>query len=202
MSDHEQLPRAAGPSPRERRLLASAALFFLDLVKMAIVAGVTIGLVRYFLFKPFYVKGQSMEPNFREREYLIIDELSYRFREPARGEVVVFRSPVNPKEYYLKRVVGLPGERVKIADNKVVVYNAGHPEGVVVEESYISAQTAGALSVTLSHDQFFVLGDNREESFDSRRFGAISSRAIIGRTLLRGWPVSRAGILRPPQYNL
>ena len=120
-------------SKKEQKVLSAVGNFFLETVKMLILAGITIGVVRYFLFKPFYVKGQSMEPNFYEKDYLIIDELSYRFRAPKRGEVVVFRAPAG-SDYYLKRIVGLPGEQVRIENQKVVVYNDVHPQGVIVDE--------------------------------------------------------------------
>jgi signal peptidase I len=190
--------------PQEKSVLSLVGLFFLELVKVAILAGVTIGLVRYFLFKPFYVKGQSMEPTFSEHEYLIIDEITYRFREPLRGEVVVFRAPPSAtaaKDYYLKRIVGLPGERVRIAENKVIIYNSDHPQGTVVEESYLAEETEGSVTVTLGPDQYFVLGDNRDASFDSRRFGPISRDMIVGRTWFRGWPIARIGTFDTPVYN-
>ncbi len=185
-----------------RTFLGSAGLFFLELIKIGVLAGITIALVRYFLFKPFYVKGQSMEPTFFEHEYLIIDEITYRLREPVRGEVIVFRAPVNMRDYYLKRIIGLPGERVKVADNKVIVYNTNHPQGVVVEEDYLTEETDGAITVTLGPDEFFVLGDNRSASFDSRRFGPIKRSEIIGRTWLRGWPLTRVGTVGAPDYHL
>src|SRR3989338_8880423 len=127
----------SNPTPPIRwgKATASAAgLAFLELVKIVVLAFITIVLVRYFLFKPFYVKGASMEPNFYDHEYLIIDELSYRLREPERGEVIVFRYPNNPEEYFLKRIVALPGERIKISAGKVAIYNADHPEGIAVKE--------------------------------------------------------------------
>lgn len=189
-------------SDTEKTFLGTAGLFFLELIKIAIFAGLTIGLVRYFLFKPFYVKGQSMEPTFHEHEYLIIDELTYRFRPPDRGEVVVFKAPVNEKDYYLKRVIALPGERVKVENNRVIIYNELNPQGVVVEEEYLHEATPGVVSWTLGEDEYFVMGDNRDESFDSRRFGPVERRDIIGRTWLRGWPPSRLGILSAPAYNL
>ena len=125
--------------------LASAGLFLLEFVKVAVLAGVTIVLVRYFLFKPFYVKGASMEPNFFDKEYLIIDELSYRLRAPQRGEVIVFKYPENPKEYFLKRIIGLPGERVKVSKGQITIYNQEYPEGIVLNEPYLSGDllTAG-----------------------------------------------------------
>src|SRR3989338_2740759 len=186
----------------EKSVIGMIGLFFLELIKVAVLAGVTIFLVRYFLFKPFYVKGQSMEPTFYEKEYLIIDEISYRFRGIERGEVVVFRAPFNEDDYYLKRVVGLPGERVKIEDNKVIIYNTLYPQGIVVEEGYLNNETDGSLTVTLGPDQYYVLGDNRDASFDSRRFGPVSRNVIIGRAWFRGWPFHRITTFEAPAYNL
>lgn len=189
-------------SGRERSIIGLAGLFFLELIKVAALAGVTIFLVRYYLFKPFYVKGQSMEPSFYEKEYLIIDELTYRFRVIERGEVVVFRAPIDRQDYYLKRVVGLPGERVRVEDNKVIIYNQAYPQGVVVEEKYLEEDTPGAVTVNLGPDQYYVLGDNRDASFDSRRFGPVNRGDIIGRAWFRGWPFHRITTFRSPEYNL
>ncbi len=186
---------------QEKTFIGAAGLFFLELIKVAVLAGITIGFVRYFLFKPFYVKGQSMEPTFFEHEYLIIDEITYRVREPERGEIVVFHAPNSPKDYYLKRVIGLPGERVKIEGNKIIIYNDEHPLGVVVEETYIDEETLGSTSTTLGPDQYFVLGDNRSASYDSRRFGPVSRGEIIGRAWFRGWPVSRITTFSKPTYD-
>jgi signal peptidase I len=185
---------------KERSLLYRASIFFLELVKIAILAGITIGLVRYFLFKPFYVKGQSMEPNFHEKDYLIIDELSYRFRGPERGEVVVFMAP-GGNDYYLKRIVGLPGERVKVEDNKVVVYNEDYPQGFLMDEIYLNEETTGSITQILSTDQYFVMGDNRDASYDSRRFGPIPEKDIVGRAWFRGWPFSQISFFEAPVYN-
>ncbi|MBU2542447.1 signal peptidase I [Patescibacteria group bacterium] len=187
---------------KEKNFLATTATFFLELIKIVILAGVTIGVVRYFLFKPFYVKGQSMEPNYLEKDYLIIDELSYRFREPQRGEVVVFKAPAGNKDFYLKRILGLPGERIKIEDKKVIIYNDDHPQGIVVEELYLDENTSGSIIQTLGPDQYFVMGDNRDSSYDSRRFGPIDRKNIVGRSLLRGWPFTRVTKFTKPGYNL
>jgi signal peptidase I len=186
------------------KVIVSAGLFLFEMVKIAVIAGITIGLIRYFLFKPFYVKGASMEPNFYEREYLIIDELSYRFREPMRGEVVVFRFPDNPKEHFLKRIIGLPGETVKISSGQVIIYNADHPEGIVIDEFYLpdDIATEGDRLVTIEEDQFFLMGDNRPNSFDSRRFGSVDRSLIVGRAWIRGWPFSRAEIFSAPNLNI
>lgn len=182
--------------------LANTALFFLELVKIAVLAGITIGLVRYFIFKPFYVEGQSMDPAYHEKEYLIIDEISYRFREPERGEVVVLRAPTIEKDFYLKRIIGMPGERVKVENDKIIIYNNENSQGVVLEEIYLEDKTTpGETTVTLASDEYFVMGDNRRASFDSRRFGPVKKEAIIGRTWLRGWPIDRVTLFETPTYN-
>lgn len=198
---HPHGEEARQTEKQERGFLARASLFFLELVKLAILAGVTIGLVRYFLFKPFIVKGQSMEPAFHEQDYLIIDEITYRLRAPRRGEVIVFDSPIG-NDHYLKRIIGLPGERVKVEDNKVIVYNQEHPQGVVVQEGYLTETTPGSVTVTVGDNQFFVLGDNRDASYDSRRFGPIDREDITGRVLVRGWPITSVTAFGAPNYNL
>lgn len=179
--------------------VAVVTLFLLEMIKIVVLAGITIGLIRYFLFKPFYVKGASMEPNFHESEYLIIDELSYRFREPERGEVIVFR---HEKEYFLKRIIGLPGETVKVAEGKVTIYNKGFPEGMVIQESYLPEDllTIGEKVTILSDNQYYVLGDNRPNSYDSRRFGPVERNAIIGRAWFRGWPVNKIQWFATPEF--
>lgn len=145
-----------------------------------------------------------MEPTFHENEYLIIDELSYRFREPLRGEVIVFKYTDVQQDYFLKRVIGLPGERVKVADGKITVYNQAHPEGLIIDESYLPSdlQTLGEMNVTLTPDEYFVLGDNRMNSFDSRRFGPINRSQIVGRVVVRGWPLNKAQSFKAPNFNL
>lgn len=181
----------------------TVGMFLLELLKIAVIAGVTIALVRYYLFKPFYVKGASMEPNFYDHEYLIIDELSYRFREPTRGEVIVFKYPENPKEYFLKRIIGLPGERVRVANGEIFIYNNAHPEGVKIDESYLSKDlpTGGDTMTQLTASQYYVLGDNRSNSFDSRRFGPIDKSAVVGRAWVRGWPLNRLQTFKAPSFN-
>ncbi len=186
----------------EKGILERIALFFLELVKIAILAGITIFLVRYFLFKPFYVKGESMVPSFHEKEYLIVDELTYRFRDPERGEVIVFESPTAPDDSYLKRVIGLPEERIRIEDGQVTVCKV---ECKKLDEPYLNDDsTAGDVAITLGVDQYFVMGDNRDASYDSRRFGPIEKDSIVGRTFLRGWPLSRISFFgnMTPDYDI
>ncbi len=173
-------------------------LFLRELIKLAAIALVIIVPVRYFLIQPFYVKGASMEPNFHNFEYLIIDELSFRFNGPQRGEIVVFRYPRDPQEHFIKRVIGLPGESLQIKNNHVYIYNDQHPEGFILNESYLTAdevtQANNENKVTLKENEYFVLGDNRDASQDSRFFGAVNKSFITGRVWLRGLPISKAQV--------
>ncbi len=161
--------------------------------------------IRYFLIQPFIVKGASMEPNFYDEEYLIINEISYRFAEPRRGDIVVFRYPGNPQEYFIKRIIGLPGEKIQIKDNEVYVYNQDNPDGIKLNEPYLSAgaqtYSLNEEAVSLAGDEYYFLGDNRNASRDSRNFGPVNKSFIIGKTLLRGWPFDRAGLFEAPEYQ-
>ena len=141
-----------------------------------------------------------MEPNFHDQEYLVIDEFSYFLREPARGEVVVFRYPLNPREYFIKRVIGLPGETMEIRDGGVWVSSESSPEARRLEEPYLpeGLPLRGAVRFTLGTDEYVVLGDNREFSSDSRNWGVLERKYITGRAVLRAGPISRLGVLSQP----
>lgn len=167
--------------------------FLIIIISLAIVLP-----IRFFLVQPFFVKGASMEPNFANGEYLIINELIYRVESPQRGEVAVFKYPSDPKQYYIKRIIGLPGETVEIKDGQVIIYSQAKPDGFVLNESkYLSSDevTPGEYKITLKNNQYFVLGDNRQASFDSRRWGALSENYIIGRVWLRAWPFDKAEVI-------
>lgn len=167
--------------------------------------------VRYFLIQPFYVKGASMEPSFHDHEYLIIDEISYRFEEPQRGQVVVFRYPRNPQEYFIKRIIGLPDEKIQIKNGEIKIFNAEYPEGFMLDERYLLTDLAtydqydqNEAPIIIGPDEYFVLGDNRNASKDSRSFGPVNKSLITGKVLFRGWPLSKIMIFNKsywPQYN-
>lgn len=183
--------------------VGSVVFFVLEVIQVVAVSSAIIIPIRYFLIQPFYVKGASMEPNFYDHEYLIIDELSYRLRNPERGEIVVFRYPRDPKQFFIKRVIGLPGDTVEISNGKIVLYTQEHPNGFVLEEEYIvHERTDGKLRTTLLENEYFLLGDNRDESLDSRAFGAVKRAGIIGRVWIRGLPLSRLGTFESPVYKL
>ncbi len=168
-----------------------------EVVKVVAMALVIVVVVKHFLFQPFYVKGASMEPNYEDHEYLIIDELTYRFREPTRGEVVVFHYPNDPSQYFIKRVIGLPGETVVVDDDGVMVNGQRLNESVYLSSDVL---TVGDTDVTLGADQYFVMGDNRPSSLDSRIFGPIERSRIVGRTWFRAWPFSRLTHFTAPAY--
>ena len=176
--------------------------FSWDLVKVAVIALLLAGLVRYFLVQPFFVEGASMEPNFENGEYLLIDELSYYLREVKRGEVVVFHYPLDTSRYYIKRIIGLPNETVEIKNGKITIYSNSNQEGFLVTENYIPSglMTEGNIKKRLGKDEYFVLGDNRPYSSDSRRWGVLPKNDVVGRVFLRAWPVAKAGVFEAPNY--
>ncbi|MFZ5390838.1 MAG: signal peptidase I [Patescibacteria group bacterium] len=176
--------------------------FLSEVVKVGLISLAIILPIRYFLVQPFYVKGESMEPNYLNKDYLLIDEISFRFREPARGEVVVLRYPRNEKEFFIKRVVGLPGDRVVIKDGAVWLSKAGEQLEKQTED-YLPAglTTLGDQDITLQADQYYVLGDNRGASLDSRSFGPVIKREIVGRSWLRAWPFDRWAVFNSTVPN-
>ena len=178
--------------------------FLFELIQVMAISLAIIIPVRYFLIQPFYVKGASMEPNFYDHEYLIIDELSYRFRTPTRGNIVVFRYPNDPKQFFIKRVIGIPGETVEIAGGLVKIYNTEHPNGEVLDEQMYLDQdfTSTTRTVTLKNDEYFLLGDNRMASLDSRYFGPVKKSFVVGRVWLRGWPFDRWKVFEDPNYSI
>lgn len=169
--------------------------YVLEIIKVFLIALAIVVPVRYFLVQPFYVKGASMEPNFHDHEYLIIDEITYRLGKPERGDVVVFKYPRNPKQFYIKRVVGLPGETVNIEDGSVYITDSEgekikYDESAYLDQS-VKTQQYNYSEVRLNEGEFFVLGDNRTASYDSRHFGIVTSEYLVGRALLRVLPLSR-----------
>lgn len=173
--------------------LQQAGTFLWEMIKVVAISLAIILPIRYFLVQPFYVKGASMEPNYHDYEYLIIDELTYRFNEPQRGDVVVLRNPSNPREYFIKRVIGLPGDMVTVANGKVSVNGEELDESAYLDDT-VATYTSAKATVTLEDNQYFVLGDNRPVSHDSRRFGPIDESEFIGRVWVRAWPFNRFAV--------
>lgn len=159
-----------------------------EILEVLIVAAASILIIYKFIAQPFLVQGASMEPAFSNGDYLIVDEVTYRFREPERGEVIVFVNPTNDKkEFYIKRIIGLPKDKVEIRNNVVTV------NGEVLKEDYLSPEDlnfSNNLSITLKAGEYFVMGDNRPHSFDSRSWGPLNKDKIIGAVRLRFWPIN------------
>ena len=183
------------------KLLAEGKSLLFEVIKIVILAAVIVLPVRYFLFQPFFVQGISMEPNFENGDYLIIDEISYRFREPERGEVIVFKYPKNPTQRYIKRIIGLPGETVEIKEGQVIILDENGNQ-VLDELEYLSEniETSGNIRVSLLEDEYFVLGDNRNFSSDSRRWGVLPKNYIIGKVYVRAWPFAALDKFEAPAY--
>lgn len=188
---------------REPDTWTAVWLFTFDFIKIFIFAVAIIVPIRWFLFQPFVVTGDSMRPNFQDGDYLIIDEISYRFRGPDRGDVIVLRFPNDESQFFIKRIVGLPNDRVVIENGKVKIYNSEHSQGFVLAEQYLPSNnlTYGNLNMTLGADEFFVLGDNRLSSSDSRIWGTLPRRDIVGRVFLRIFPLPRLQGFSSPAYN-
>ena len=166
----------------------------LDFIKFGVIALIIVIPIRLYVAQPFIVSGASMVPSFQNGNYLIIDEISYRFEEPRRGEVVVFRFPSQPSKFLIKRIAGLPGETIQMYGKDVRIKNKEYPEGFVWKQGVLnSGGTNDNLEVTLGSDEYFVLGDNRGESADSRLWGTLKRSFIVGRPFLRLFPVSEFG---------
>ena len=168
-----------------------------ELAKIGVVAALIVAPLRLYVFQPFLVKGDSMVPNFHNGDYLIVDELSYRFRSPERTDVIVLKFPYDPSQRFIKRIIGLPGETIEIKDGKVVVYRSDTKEAFILDESeYLGTlRTPGSVKVQLKEGEYFVLGDNREFSSDSRSWGPLGTQYIVGRMMWRAFSLNTLAAL-------
>ena len=173
---------------------------FFDILRFAIITLLIVIPVRAYVAQPFIVSGISMDPTYKNGEYLIVDELSYHFQDPKRGEVVVFRYPKDPSKFFIKRVIGLPGETVSISGSSInITTSAG--EELALEEPYIDPQDEyQPTELTLKKEEYFVMGDNRDSSLDSRAWGPVTETAIKGRVALRLLPLTKVNLF-PGDYS-
>ncbi len=171
------------PPPKEN--------FLFEMVRFAIIAVVIVFPIRLFIAQPFIVAGASMVPTFENGEYLIVDELTYRFNDPQRDDVIIFRYPRDPSKFFIKRIIGLPGEIVHIEGKTITIFNSEHKDGLTLVEPYV-ARMDDSVSLTqqLNEHEYFVLGDNRDASSDSRVWGVLERDLIVGRALLRLLPLT------------
>jgi len=177
--------------------------FFWDLFKILAVSLVIIIPFRLLVAEPFVVSGSSMLPNFHNKDYLIVDRISYKSHEPQRGDVVVIKYPKDNRQYFIKRIIGLPGETLNLESGKVFISNNQNPGGFELKESYLpeGTPTLGKPGpINLGSGEYFVLGDNRTASSDSRVWGILPEADIVGRAWLRVFPLGSFGFFKTPTY--
>lgn len=185
-----------------QNMLRSVGNFFLDILEVVVFAFAIFLFLYLLVMQPHKIKGASMEPNFPDGEFLLTDKVSYRFREPQRGEVVIFKAPVAPDEEFIKRIIALPGEKIKVNNGHIFI------NGKELNEPYISdsllTSTGNFLvdkEFTVPAGELFVIGDNRNHSSDSRHWGPVKKTAITGRAWLIYWPIESFGTVKKTEYS-
>jgi signal peptidase I len=173
---------------------------FWELVRFALIALIIVIPIRLFVAEPFVVSGSSMFPTFENGNYLIVDKISYRFHRPERDDVIVFKYPNDPSKYFIKRIIGLPGEKVEIKGSVVTIINADHPDGIVLDQPFVENNSENNSHYELGADEYFVMGDNRNASSDSRYWGPLNKKFITGQAFLRLLPVTKISI-NPGNYK-
>lgn len=179
--------------------LKGVVIFIWDIAKIVLISLVIIVPIRAFIVQPFTVWGNSMTPTFDSGDYLFINEIGYRLSAPERGDVIIFKPPHDDKRFFIKRIVGLPGETLKIEGGKVW---AGQDDESLelLSENYVSVETVGSINISLREDEYFVLGDNRRASSDSRAWGVLDRDRIIGKAWIRAWPFNKFEVIKRPEY--
>ena len=182
---------------------AGIAVVF-DVLQTIVLSAAIFVIIYLFAAQPHLVKGSSMEPNFHNGDYILTEKISYKFREPERGEVVVFKAPNRPDADYIKRIIGLPGEKIKVVEGIIYVNGEKLPEQYepINFQTFSGRFLQEGQEFTVPENQYIVFGDNRSHSSDSREFGPVDKDFIIGRALIRYWPAPRFGLLKTPEYIL
>jgi signal peptidase I len=175
--------------------------FLLDTVQTFLIAAAVFLVIYVFLFRPFEVKGESMYPNFYDKEYVLTNLIALRFQSPARGDVVVFKAPPDPEKDYIKRIIGTPGDTISIKDGIIYVNGAVLDENSYIKsdvKTYPGAFLSEGKTVNVPEKEYFVMGDNRLYSSDSREWGFVTKDAIIGDSMFVYWPLNRMRIIKNP----
>ncbi|MDO8572683.1 MAG: signal peptidase I [bacterium] len=172
----------------------------LDTIKFIVLALAIVTPIRMFIAQPFIVSGSSMDPTFATGQYLIVDEISYHLGDPKRGDVIILRYPKDTTKFFIKRVIGLPHENVVINKGTVTIVNAQYPEGLAISEPYIKFSKNDTMTKMLGEGEYFVMGDNRAASSDSRYWGVVPRDLVVGRALIRLLPIASASVL-PGDFN-
>ncbi len=171
------------------------------LIKFALIALLIVIPIRMWVAQPFLVNGDSMFPTFHDGEYLIVDELSYILKGPSRSDVVIFRYPNDPSRYFIKRIIGMPNEKIIIKDGAITIVNKDNPDGLKLTEPYLGEGFHTTDTFTTDEDEYFVMGDNRNRSSDSRSWGVLPRKNMVGRAYLRLLPIKDAAYL-PGAYQV
>ncbi|MBI4836664.1 MAG: signal peptidase I [Candidatus Abawacabacteria bacterium] len=179
-----------------------------DLLYNIAIIVVIVAVVRYTLISPFQVNGSSMIPNLQNAEFLMVDKLSYYLHEPQRGDIIVLIPPPDTDLYYVKRIIGLPGEKIEFLDGQVIIHNDAHPEGKKLDEPYLSAEnektywpTHENKIIDIPPENYFVMGDNRRASNDSRSWGILNRHNIEGRAWFVFLPLNGIRLLSHQDYT-
>jgi len=174
---------------------------YIELVRFVLIALLIVVPIRYFIAQPFIVSGASMEETFHNNEYLIVDQLTYHFEDPKRGDVIIFRYPNDPSKFFIKRIIGMPGDTITVDNSTVKISNSELSSEQIITEPYIKSMKGDSyLKQTLDESEYFVMGDNRDASSDSRIWGVLPRENIVGRAFLRLIPLGEAGLL-PGAYD-
>lgn len=178
----------------------TTAQSFWELVRFALIALAIVIPIRVLLAEPFVVSGSSMVPTLENSNYLIIDKISYKLTDPERDDVVVFQYPNDPTKYFIKRIIGLPNETVDIQGSVVTITNEKYPKGIVLDEPFVKNVGNNTTHLELKNDEYFVMGDNRNASSDSRYWGAVHKKFITGKAFLRLLPINKIDLF-PGNYQ-
>lgn len=195
-------PDVSGKQPQAKTPVSKFVDIFFDFLQSIALGGAFFVVFYLFVIQPHQVKGSSMFPTFKDKEYILTDKISYKFRDPQRGEVIILESPKNADIDYIKRIIGLPGERIRISQGRVYLNDK------LFSESYLHVETpvfpGGFIredeEITIPSDNYFVMGDNRPGSSDSREFGFVPTSHIIGHVIFRYFPLDRIGTIPTPQH--
>lgn len=182
--------------------LGNAVVKLFDFLQGIVAVAAVMVMIYLFVMSPQEVSGHSMEPNFQNGDYILTNKLIYKMRDPKRGDIVIFKSPSNKDIDYIKRVIGLPGEVIVLKDQHFYIND------VLLEEQYEYNKPIYGESfmqegeeIIIPEDHYFVVGDNRPGSSDSREFGPVTKFDFIGQAFLRYWPTASFGIIPHPSYN-
>jgi signal peptidase I len=166
-----------------------------EILKFSLIVLAIVVPFRLWIAQPYIVEGSSMDPTFKNGDYLIVDQVSYQLEEPKRGEVIIMRYPKDPSKYFIKRIIGLPEETVLIENGKVFIKPPGENILLELDESYVVYDKTEEFSATLKENEYFVMGDNRAGSSDSRVWGPLPAQNIVGRPFIRLLPITKIKIL-------